>query len=336
MSFIRTAWGHFWLWVDWHGRMATLSLILVALGGAAIARWCLAIWSGVSGPAIWIISVLVFAVFLCTLALAGSRLRPRPEKEEVIGRRSKGSSSEIRAGAADVQQENERLSDRVLQLEERLNQSLLLSGQFKLECDELYADSVFEWLRKNIHSTGTFSGAALAESVGLSVDAVTRGLGLLRSKYQIVTQRSPGVDAWSFVAGATAFKPKFKIVALEQLSETLVERTLKLRCEIEGWVIGIGPKPKPEIVASDSSVDVTRKIREAIEPWYNKITFGYERHYAERVQTIFLEFGELGLLPIGFSSEINQAQSVEDGIRQVITRLRILAESSPQPTQRSA
>lgn len=78
--FFKHLWDHFWLWVDWHGRLATLALILVSLGGAAIVRWCLAIWSGISGPAVWIISVLVFAVFLCTLALAGSKLRPRIEE----------------------------------------------------------------------------------------------------------------------------------------------------------------------------------------------------------------------------------------------------------------
>src|ERR1700722_15292228 len=76
-AFLERAWDHFWLWVDWHGRLATVALFLVSLGGAAVVRWCLAIWSGVSGQAIWIISILVFAVFLCTLTIAGSKLRPR-------------------------------------------------------------------------------------------------------------------------------------------------------------------------------------------------------------------------------------------------------------------
>ena len=79
-AFLKRAWDHFWLWVDWHGRLATLALILVSAGGAAIVRWCLAIWSRVSGQAVWIISILGFAIFLCTFAIAGSKLRPRVEQ----------------------------------------------------------------------------------------------------------------------------------------------------------------------------------------------------------------------------------------------------------------
>jgi len=83
-----------------------------------------------------------------------------------------------------------------------------------LECEELYSDIVFAWLRANIHTVGTFSAAHLADSIGLPENAVNRGLDLLRSKYQIVTKPSPLVDSWSFAAASSVhLNPKYKMVA---------------------------------------------------------------------------------------------------------------------------
>lgn len=87
------------------------------------------------------------------------------------------------------------------------------------EAAELYADTVFYWLKTHIHTAGTVSAVGVAELTGLSEDVVRRGLELLRSKYKIVSQRSPDVDSWSYIAAASmVFTPRYHIgvVAREQ------------------------------------------------------------------------------------------------------------------------
>jgi hypothetical protein len=94
---IRKVWNHFWLWVDWHGRMATLVMLIVSFGGAWLVHWGLTIWSNVPAQGLWIISILLFAVFLCTLSLVGSKLQPRPEGDigEAVDARTKREIYEI-------------------------------------------------------------------------------------------------------------------------------------------------------------------------------------------------------------------------------------------------
>jgi hypothetical protein len=134
-------------------------------------------------------------------------------------------------------------------------------------------------------------------------------------------------EVFTVRAGNSRALEMFKRGLAVATPETLAERTVKLRREIEDFVIGVGRKPKAELSANDSSLEIIKKSRQAVELWYNKITYGYERLYAEGVRQVFLEYGELGLLPMGFNSDIKQAQSVEDGIKQVIARLVTLEYS---------
>jgi len=78
-NLVRRVWDHVWLWIDWHGRITTVVLILISLGGTVLVNRALVIWSQVSGVYLWVISLLAFAIFLSTLALAGSKLHPRPD-----------------------------------------------------------------------------------------------------------------------------------------------------------------------------------------------------------------------------------------------------------------
>ena len=73
----KQAWDHFWLWVDWHGRLSTIAIFIVACGGATLVNRILSIWSQVSGVYLWVITAMVFVIFLCTLILAGRALGER-------------------------------------------------------------------------------------------------------------------------------------------------------------------------------------------------------------------------------------------------------------------
>jgi hypothetical protein len=79
-------WNHTWLWIDWHGRVSTVILLVVAAGGATLINRALTIWSSVSGVYLWVISGLVFAVFIATFAVAGSKMHPMttPDKNRGI------------------------------------------------------------------------------------------------------------------------------------------------------------------------------------------------------------------------------------------------------------
>jgi len=79
MHYVRLIWDQLWAWIDWHGRITTVILLLIALSGTALTNRALAIWSPVSGVYLWVITVLVFAVFLCFLVIAGSKLKPQPK-----------------------------------------------------------------------------------------------------------------------------------------------------------------------------------------------------------------------------------------------------------------
>jgi hypothetical protein len=80
---LRDAWKHVVAWIDWHGRVATVAAILISVCGAAIANRIFSIWGQVTGIYLWIVTILVFAIFLCTLSLSGSKLYPMKRGQSV-------------------------------------------------------------------------------------------------------------------------------------------------------------------------------------------------------------------------------------------------------------
>ncbi len=75
LASLKHAWKHLVLWIDWHGRLGTFALLLIALGGTIIVNRVLSIWGQVNGLYLWV-TALLFAIFLCTLSIAGSKLHP--------------------------------------------------------------------------------------------------------------------------------------------------------------------------------------------------------------------------------------------------------------------
>lgn len=71
---LRVLWKQFVTWIDWHGRITTLVMIAVSIIGGTLASRAAAIWGAVRGPYLWLIGILVFCVFLCTLELAARGL----------------------------------------------------------------------------------------------------------------------------------------------------------------------------------------------------------------------------------------------------------------------
>ncbi len=161
----------------------------------------------------WNYVPLLFLIAAGAIWVIGRLIPSNPAQgaEIVLPKEAPGAEL-LRSKNDDLSRENKSLSDRVIELEDRLNRSLALSGQFKLEADELYADTVLWWLRDHIHSTGKVSVSPLAKALELSEDAIKRGLGLLKSKYELVSQPLSDLDMWTFSASASPLVPKYKIV----------------------------------------------------------------------------------------------------------------------------
>jgi hypothetical protein len=70
-------WKAVWLWIDWHGRITTVVVILIAAGGAALVNRAVSVWGEVHGVYLVVISSLAFSMFLGTLVLVGRKLEPR-------------------------------------------------------------------------------------------------------------------------------------------------------------------------------------------------------------------------------------------------------------------
>jgi hypothetical protein len=73
MRLLNRVWEQLTRWLDWHGRVATLLAIIVSLGGAALGNRLAAIWANVTGIYLWVVSALVFVLFMCGLLLLPSR-----------------------------------------------------------------------------------------------------------------------------------------------------------------------------------------------------------------------------------------------------------------------
>jgi cation transport ATPase len=109
---IRVAWEYIKLWLDWHGRIATMLAIVVSLGGAALANRIAAIWGNVAGIYLWIVSILVFVVFVGGIMLTS----------RAAGARSKDSIDSTRDSTTQfflLLKEKQRLESEVEKLEAR-------------------------------------------------------------------------------------------------------------------------------------------------------------------------------------------------------------------------
>jgi hypothetical protein len=229
-----------------------------------------------------------------------------------------------------TQQENRELRDKLRQREERIEQILVVLKQAKLEADEFYADVIFSWLRDRFHSTGHFSAAALAQSLYLPEDTIRRGLGLLKSKYQLVSQQLPDVDMWTFVAGLSPLVPKYKIATAATPGATLPARVLDLCKELQGFLKDHGPEPKIEKQPSEEFQDYMDRFRSTVLPWRTQFHGDFRARFADRVANIWDEIrAKCGQTDFALDGAIARAVNSPNGeiaaVQQIIEKLWSLA-----------
>jgi hypothetical protein len=229
-----------------------------------------------------------------------------------------------------TQQENRELRNKLGQREERIEQILEVLKQAKLETDEFYADVIFSCLRDRFHSTGHFSAAALAQSLYLPEDTVRRGLGLLKSKYQLVSQQLPDVDMWTFVAGLSPLVPKYKISTVATPLATLPVRVLDLCKELQSFIKDHGPEPKIEEQPSEEFQDYMDRFRSTVLPWRTQFHGDFRARFADRVANIWDEIrAKCGQTDSALDGAIARAVNSPNGevasVHQIIEKLWNLA-----------
>jgi hypothetical protein len=224
-----------------------------------------------------------------------------------------------------TQQENRELRDKLGQREERIGQLLDGIQKSKLETDEIYADVIFSWLRDHIKTTGTFSVASLAQSVGLTEDAVIRGLGLLKTRYQIVTQRSPDVDAWSFVAGATPFVPRYRIVpANRPRGRSPKDEARDLSDDLHAFLKELGPCPSPKKAPGEDDLEFLRNANSQIGPWCQRLVAGWAGRFADRASKTRHLLAEHNVVDFELDRAIDAAKS-ETNILHIADKFLLLS-----------
>jgi len=86
------------------------------------------------------------------------------------------------------------------------NRERAKAEQYHSEADEIYADIILSWLKRNVHTVATLNSSELARSLGLAEPLVSRGLSYLQTRLNAVKQVPGG---WLFSAiGAASLEPK--------------------------------------------------------------------------------------------------------------------------------
>jgi|SRR5580704_1991221 hypothetical protein len=126
------------------------------------------------GPSIrlWVILLVLTWAFLC-YAIYLSRFQTATTKR----------SSTPSAPSTNAAEETEiaSLRERVLHFETKFNESLEVSGRFKAELDEIYADVILAWLKEACVGDLRFSTTTAATTVELREDQAVAGLEWLRN-----------------------------------------------------------------------------------------------------------------------------------------------------------
>jgi len=156
-----------------------------------------------------------------------SRLREHLRDAEQRADRLLKESKQLDDEKATLEKNNQELKARISEVEQRWNNSALLSGQFLQEAARLSGELIFLWLREHCPTKTQFSSIHMAENLGISRDAALHGLELLQREYRLVVQPLPNVDGWEYVPSLTALQPTLKATTRLQQG-TIRGETIKI------------------------------------------------------------------------------------------------------------
>ncbi len=154
------------------------------------------------------------------------RLREHLEVAEQRADRLLRESKQLDGEKAALEKNNQELKGRISEVEQRWNNSALLSGQFLQEAATLSGELILVWLREHCPTKTQFSSISMAENLGISRDAALHGLELLQREYRLVTRPLQNVDGWEYIPSLAALQPTLK--ATTRLQQATREETVRV------------------------------------------------------------------------------------------------------------
>ena len=195
-------------------------------------------------------------------------------------------STELRRERDRLQQENKKLESDKFHFTDELNKSLIKSGEFMREVEDLYADTVLCWLKTHIKTAGTAKVADVAKALELPEEIIRRGFEWLAKQYQIVRPVPGFPDAWNYTATARA-DLKYRIIPANRTpSQSQDERANfyaeKHRLEDELWALE-HPEP-PESLKN--VVGIAGEMVMNLRPMTQQERYEYEKkeHRIKRIR----------------------------------------------------
>lgn len=241
----------------------------------------------------WIIVVFLFLVS-SVLYLVGVVIKRRQYTEQSESKDDANALAELRAEREQSQREAQQLRERVCDLTDKLNSSLIKSGEFKGELDEVYPDAILCWLKDMTATTVTFSTLETAKRVELSEEKTTDGLQWLK-KHNLVKEHGIG---WQFIAAtAISVTPRYRRFTAQRgwvprpapQRGALRDKTYQLAIDL---FASLRSHPEPQVAersANETQEVYLGRVVRTTGPWIESMQHLYEAQFRERVDKLYHE-----------------------------------------------
>ena len=300
----------------WEKTIAIGTVILVILTSVLV-------WQGFNRPQsalIWSVLALTIVGLIVAAALnvQAARIKhsSQPPAMAVVTRDDTEIGS-LRGERETFRQDNGKLRDRVKELEDKLNQSLLLSGQFKGELDAVYADALLWWLKDVCAGTCSFSTVDAAKAVELSEEQARAGLRWLKEN-QVIEQLP--MDGWSFVSAKVRATPGYRRFTTQQpwRGQSLRDKARQVAADLFTFVRELGKEPYVSPPSpKETGEEYLKRAYETTSPWVSAAVHGYEARFRQRVTQLYHELEAAGIHHDLREVDINESPKSAEQIRLI-------------------
>ncbi len=335
----------------------------LAIIGAAGAVACILVWLEVKPKDVrmmswphwlWLIGALLLFAFSIGFSaytfFRQKRIDPQLADFESIRLREHLKDAEQRAdrllqGSKQIDQEktaleqtNQQLEHRVSELQQRWNNSALLSGQFLQEASTLSGELIYLWLTEHCQTRAQFSSASIAENIGISQQAALHGLEWLQGQQKLVSRPLQNVDGWEYMPSTIALQSSLKATtrlnkrSLDSFFSPLQIRVFDLarqfQRESQDFLRANPPPPVPNALALSGDYAEVYKKHLA---WKERLSGWYRSAFAGHLQQISDELAAHGHsdseLKAALAEMNNGMDYAEDKIMVIVRKLKALALS---------
>lgn len=126
-----------------------------------------------------------------------------------------------------------------------------------------------------------------------------------------------------------AIKDEERNAILEPYTELLTWiqfRALELAKDLRRFSVEMGPKPAPAIIAGEDTLDSIKRMVSAVRPWQDRVMYGYNRDFSQRVEALRNDFAEIGQVDFALDRFLKTGAIVDvDQAEEIANRFMALA-----------